>query len=95
MYTIEDVPMDNLDPEEILICPDVQEKNLRALASAVIFQAIRDMTRKREVRRAKDAFLWVTGPELEAWQDIAGVLFDPYTYILPRLREVKRKLERR
>jgi hypothetical protein len=69
--------------------------DLRGLATAVIFEAVRDVTGKRKpFEKRLSALLWLTGPDFEIWSDWAGATLDPYK-LLPALREAKTKLQRR
>jgi hypothetical protein len=83
-----------VDQPEPIICEDVLPESLRALASAVITQVIRDILTKKQAEKRLGAFVWLTGPELEAWSDFADATINPYK-ILPNLREVKKQLYRR
>jgi hypothetical protein len=72
-------------------------RNLRALAADVINQAVRDIIGiNTPVTRQIDAFLFITSDlDFEAWKDWAGTPhYDPYSYLLPNLQEVKRQLRR-
>ncbi len=69
-------------------------RDMRAVAAAVVNQAIRDLTnRSTPLPRQRDAFLWITsGQDFEGWLDWAGVPFlDPYR-VLVNLRKARQLL---
>ena len=59
---------------ESLVCADVQHRELRRLAGAVILQTLRDLIAPDPVR-ALDAALFLTGSDFGIWADAAGVPF--------------------
>lgn len=85
-----------IELEQPLVCEDVELSNLRALASAVISNAIRDLTLpSRPLAKQLGAFLWLTGPGFTFWADWAGAdHLDPF-YVLTHLGKVRRLLEKR
>jgi hypothetical protein len=84
-----------MEQPEPLICEDVEPKCLRALASAVVTQAVKDLTARRQpFEKRLTALIWLTGPEYEMWSDFAGL--EPNVYkLLPRLGQAKQIFERK
>lgn len=72
-----------------------ENAQLRALASAVITGALRDVTTRKQPREKRlAALVWLLSPDFEIWCDFADYTVDPYK-ILPCLRKVKRQLQTR
>ena len=67
--------------EPLLVCDDVQFKDLRQLAVQVCLKAFTD-AKDRDPVKALDAVLWLTGPDIGWWCEWAGLSFvDPIALI--------------
>jgi hypothetical protein len=88
--------LDTLDPNEPLIFEDVPPANLRSLASAIVIQAIRDITtNKNTLSKKMKALAWLASPDFEVWADWAGMPYlNPYK-LLGNLRAVEKQLRYR
>lgn len=93
---VPNINFDGLEPGELLVCSVVMKRDLRRLASAVILEAIRSLVKKGvSFEDQLDAFMFLTGPDLEVWQDWAGMRYmDPYE-VLTRPRQETIKIIRR
>jgi hypothetical protein len=59
------------------VYPDVQPQELRRLAAQVCLTAFQEL-KGRDVLKALDAVLWMTGPDFVQWAEWAGLPFaDP------------------
>ena len=85
-------PTDQPEPNQPLVCPDVQERDLRSLASAVVTQAIRDLIEGTD-GEMKDAFLWLLSLEFEGWAEWSG-FYPPNPYLLlTNLKQIRKLLK--
>jgi len=67
--------------------------HLRELAASVITQAVKDfLARGGPAKKQLEAFMWLTGPEVEIWGDYADYEIDVYK-LLPRLGQARKKLK--
>jgi hypothetical protein len=63
---------------EPLVCADVQEQELRKLATATLLQALHD-AQNAKIELALEAAMWLCGPDIGLWLEWAGMSFaDPF-----------------
>lgn len=58
-----------------------ENANIRALARALIYQSVLDLTKPGDIRKKIDALLWLVSPDFEIWCDVMDAQLNPYTLL--------------